>query len=61
MGIMKKKPKEEIIIMEKKKSYGVLIAGAILLIFTHPYNKPAHWYQITPPYRSGVWYCYAQV
>lgn len=29
---MKKKPKEEIIIMEKKKSYGVLIAGAILLI-----------------------------
>ena len=32
MGIMEKKPKEEIIIMEKKKSYGVLIAGAILLI-----------------------------
>ena len=32
MGIMKKKLKEEIIIMEKKKSYGVLIAGAILLI-----------------------------
>ena len=29
---MKKKPKEEIIIMEKKKTYGVLIAGAILLI-----------------------------
>ena len=29
---MKKKLKEEIIIMEKKKSYGVLIAGAILLI-----------------------------
>ena len=29
---MKKKPKEEIIIMEKKKSYGILIAGAILLI-----------------------------
>lgn len=29
---MKKKPKEEIIIMEKKKSYGVLIAGAILLV-----------------------------
>ncbi len=29
---MKKKPKEEIIIMEKKKSYGVLIAGAVLLI-----------------------------
>ena len=29
---MKKKPKEEIIIMEKKKSYGVLIAGVILLI-----------------------------
>ena len=29
---MKKKPKEEIIIMEKKKSYGVLIVGAILLI-----------------------------
>ena len=29
---MEKKPKEEIIIMEKKKSYGVLIAGAILLI-----------------------------
>lgn len=29
---MKKKLKEEIIIMEKKKSYGVLIVGAILLI-----------------------------
>ena len=29
---MKKKPKEEIIIMEKKKTYGVLIVGAILLI-----------------------------
>lgn len=29
---MKKKPKEEIIIMEKKKSYGVLIAGVTLLI-----------------------------
>ena len=29
---MKKKPKEEIIIMEKKKTYGVLIAGAILLV-----------------------------
>ena len=29
---MKKKPKEDNIIMEKKKSYGVLIAGAILLI-----------------------------
>ena len=29
---MKKKLKEEIIIIEKKKSYGVLIAGAILLI-----------------------------
>ena len=32
MGIIKKKLQEEIIIMEKKKSYGVLIAGAILLI-----------------------------
>lgn len=29
---MKKKPKEEIIIMGKKKTYGVLIAGAILLL-----------------------------
>ena len=29
---MKKKPKEEIIVMEKKKTYGVLIAGAILLV-----------------------------
>ena len=40
---------------------GVCCKVCLWRLFTHPCNKPAHWYQITPPYRSGVWYCYAQV
>ena len=42
---------------------GVIVLQGLSLASIHSSvsNKPAHWYQITPPYRSGVWYCYAQV